>query len=64
MRIVDASGGRLHKLGAHQVAHEVGLERAGVAALYNNIDPQCLVTKLPARVLTDAGRARIAGIWP
>ena len=60
-RIADAPGGRLHKLEAHQAAREVGLERAAVARLYT-IDPPLLTTELQDRVITDAGRARIAGI--
>lgn len=59
-RIADAPGGRLHKLEAHQAAREVGLERAAVARLYT-IDPPLLTTELQDRVITDAGRARIAG---
>lgn len=61
-RIADAPGGRLHKLEAHQAAREVGLERAAVAKLYS-IDPPLVATDLQDRVITDAGRARIAGIW-
>jgi hypothetical protein len=60
-RIADAPGGRLHKLEAHQAAREVGLERAAVAKLYNS-DPPLLATELHDRVITAAGRARIAGI--
>ena len=57
-RIADAPDGRLHKLEAHQVAREVGLERAALAKL-NNTDPPLLATELEDRVITDAGRARI-----
>jgi hypothetical protein len=70
MRIVDASGGRLPQQEAHQVAREVGLKRAGVATHHhhhhnnNNNNPPWLVTGLGDRVLTDARRARIAGIRP
>jgi hypothetical protein len=69
MRVVDASGGRLPKQEAHQVAREVGLKRAGVATHHHhchhhNNNPPWLVTGLGDRVLTDAGRARIAGIPP
>jgi len=59
-RIAEAHGGRVHKLEAHQAAREVGLERAAVAKLYN-ADPPLLATELQDRVITDAGRARIAG---
>jgi len=59
-RIADAPGGRLNKLEAHQVAREVGLERAALAKLYNT-DPPLLATELEDRVITDAGRACIDG---
>lgn len=59
-RIADA-GGRLHKLEAHQVAREVGLDRAALASLYK-AKPPLLDTEGEDRVLTDAGRARLSGV--
>jgi hypothetical protein len=59
-RIAIAPDGRLHKLEAHQVAREVGLERSSLAELYRS-DPPLLTTEGEHRVLTDAGRARLAG---
>lgn len=59
-RIADTPGGRLHKLEAHQAAREVGLDRAAVARLYNT-QPPLLAPELQDRVITEAGRARIAG---
>lgn len=58
-RLAD-SGGRLHKLEAHQVAREVGLDPAVRAELYR-ADPQLVATEGTDRVLTDAGRARLSG---
>jgi Family of unknown function (DUF6158) len=58
-RIAGAPGGRLHKLEAHQVAREVGLDRAALARLYT-ATPPLLTTVLQDRVITDAGRARLA----
>ena len=58
-RIADAPGGRLHKLEAHQAAREVGLDRSAVARLYNT-DPPLLATERQDRLITDAGRARLA----
>lgn len=58
-RIADA-GGRLHKLEAHQAAREVGLDPAAVARLYK-ADPPLLTTEGETRVLTEAGRSRLAG---
>ena len=57
-RIADA-GGRIHKLEAHQVAREVGLERSLLADLYKS-DPPLLGTEGQDRVLTEHGRARAA----
>jgi len=57
-RIAAAPGGRLHKLEAHQVAREVGLERAILANLYK-ADPPLLTTEGENRVITEAGRARV-----
>lgn len=60
-RIAGAPGGRLHKLEAHQAAREVGLDRASVARLYNT-KPPLLTTDRQDRVITDAGRARLAKV--
>jgi hypothetical protein len=54
-RIADA-GGRMHKLEVHQVAREVGLGPASLAALYRGPDPQ-LSTERDERVLTETGRS-------
>jgi Family of unknown function (DUF6158) len=59
-RIAGAPGGRLHKLEAHQAAREVGLDRAALARLYT-AQPPLLITELHDRVITDAGRDRLAG---
>jgi hypothetical protein len=58
--VADAPDGRMHKLEVHQIARQVGLERADLAKLYT-ADPQLLVTEKQDRVITDAGRARLAG---
>ena len=59
-RVADAPGGRMHKLEVHQVARLVGLERAALARLYK-AEPQLLATEKQDRVITEAGRARLAG---
>jgi len=58
-RVADAPGGRLHKLEVHQVARLVGLDRAHLAKLYTE-EPRLLTTDKQDRVITDAGRARLA----
>jgi hypothetical protein len=58
-KVADAPGGRMHKLEVHQLAREVGLERQALAALYN-AEPPLLATDRQDRVVTDAGRARLA----
>jgi hypothetical protein len=58
-RVAEA-GGRLHKLEVHQAAREVGLDRTALARLYTAVPP-LLVTEQQDRVLTDAGRERLAG---
>ena len=58
-RLADSPGGRMHKLEAHQAAREVGLEPTSTAALYRS-DPPLVATDGSDRVLTDAGRARLA----
>ena len=58
-RIADAPGSRMHKLEVHQLAREVGLERAALARLYTG-SPPLLVTEHEERVLTEAGRERLA----
>jgi Family of unknown function (DUF6158) len=55
---VATAGGRMHKLEVHQVAREVGLDPASLAALYRGSDP-LLRTERDERVLTDAGRLRL-----
>jgi len=59
-RIAEAPGGRMNKLEVHQLAREVGIDRATLARLYNE-DPPLLTTDKGDRVITDAGRARLAG---
>jgi hypothetical protein len=58
-RVADAPGGRLHKLEAHQAAREVGLTRAALARLYT-ASPPLLATEQHDRVITAAGRERLA----
>ena len=58
-RVAEAPGGRMHKLEVHQVARLVGLERADLARLYKD-EPQLLATDKQDRVITEAGRARLA----
>ncbi|WP_299051304.1 DUF6158 family protein [uncultured Nocardioides sp.] len=53
-----APGGRMNKLEVHQLAREVGLERAALARLYTG-DAPLLATDKGDRVLTDAGRAHL-----
>jgi Family of unknown function (DUF6158) len=55
---IAGAGGRLHKLEAHQVAREVGLERSLLADLYK-ADPPLLSTEGEDRVLTEQGRAHL-----
>lgn len=57
-RVAEAPGGRMNKLEVHQLAREVGLERAALARLYTG-DAPALATDKGDRVLTDAGRARL-----
>jgi len=59
LRALEAAGGRLHKLEAHQAARVAGLDRTSLAGLYKS-DPPALGTEGVERVLTDAGRARLA----
>jgi len=56
--IADSPAGRMNKLEVHQLAREVGLDRATLASLYNS-DPPMLTTDREDRVITDAGRARL-----
>ena len=58
-KIAD-KGGRMNRLEAHQVAREVGLDPAVRADLYK-AEPPLVATEGKERVLTDAGRARLAG---
>jgi Family of unknown function (DUF6158) len=62
-RVAHAPGGRLHKLEAHQAAREVGLDRSAVARLYT-AQPALLVTERQDRVITEAGRQRLAAVDP
>ncbi len=59
LRALERAGGRLHKLEAHQVARECGLDRTTLARLYKG-DPAPLRTEGDERVLTVAGRSRLA----
>lgn len=61
LRAVADAGGRLHKLEVHQAAREAGLERAALATLYT-ASPPLLHTEQQDRVLTEAGRARLAAV--
>jgi hypothetical protein len=58
-RVAAAEGGRMNKLEVHQLAREVGLDRAALARMYSGDDPW-LRTDKQDRVITEAGRARIA----
>jgi hypothetical protein len=55
---IGAAGGRMHKLEVHQVAREVGLSPASLAALYRGTDP-LLATERDERVLTESGRSAL-----
>ena len=57
-RIAARTGGRMNKLEVHQLAREVGLDRAALARLYNG-DAPLLSTEKQDRVITDAGRAAL-----
>jgi hypothetical protein len=59
-RVADAPGGRLHSLEVHQAAREAGLDRATLARLYT-AEPKLLTTDKQDRVITQAGRDRLAG---
>jgi hypothetical protein len=59
LQAITDAGGRMHKLEAHQAARQAGLDRAAVADLYK-ADPPLLSTDGPDRVITEAGRARLA----
>ncbi|MGI8522449.1 MAG: DUF6158 family protein [Nocardioides sp.] len=56
--VATAEGGRMNKLEVHQLAREVGLDRAALARLYNG-EPPLLRTDKADRVITDAGRAAL-----
>lgn len=58
-RVAEVPGGRMHKLEVHQAAREVGLDRAALAKLYTG-EPQLLATENQDRVITEAGRVRLA----
>jgi hypothetical protein len=53
-------GGAMHKLEAHQVARDVGLDRAALADLYR-AEPPFVATAGDSRVLTDRGWERTQG---
>ncbi len=57
--VAAAPGGRMNKLEVHQLAREVGLDRAALARMYNAA-PQLLATDKQDRVITDAGRALLS----
>jgi hypothetical protein len=59
-RVAAEPDGRMHKLEVHQAAREVGLERSALARLYTAVPP-LLVTEREERVITQAGRDRLAG---
>lgn len=59
LRRIAEAGGRMHKLEAHQAAREAALDRVAVAGLYK-AHPPLVTTEGHDRVLTDAGRARLA----
>lgn len=56
-QVAAAPGGRMNRLAVHQLAREVGLDRASLAKLYNE-EPALLVVDKQDRVITDAGRER------
>lgn len=56
--IAAAPGGRLNRLEVHQLAREVGLDRAALARMYN-AEPPLLATDKQDRIITAAGRALI-----
>ncbi|MGQ0464694.1 MAG: DUF6158 family protein [Sporichthyaceae bacterium] len=58
-RYAAALDGRLHKLEAHHLAREIGIEPAVVARLFK-ASPPLLTTAGEYRQITDAGRARAA----
>ena len=59
-RIAKHPGGRMHKLEVHQLAREVGLERAALARMYTG-DPALLTIDHHDRAITEAGRAIAEG---
>ncbi|MGH3412115.1 MAG: DUF6158 family protein [Marmoricola sp.] len=58
-QVAAAPDGRMNKLEMHQLAREVGLDRTTLARLYN-ADRPLLRTEKQDRVITDAGRSRLA----
>ena len=54
LMVVDAAGGRMHKLELHQAARECGVPREALASLYGARG--YLAAERADRVLTDAGR--------
>ncbi len=59
LKAIEQAGGRMHKLEVHQLARQYGLARADLAELYR-AEPKVLATERQDRVVTDAGRARLA----
>jgi hypothetical protein len=57
-QVAAAPDGRMNKLEMHQLAREVGLDRAALARLYS-ADPPLLQTDKQDRVITSAGRERV-----
>jgi hypothetical protein len=60
LRRMAQEGGAMHKLEAHQVARDVGLDRAALADLYR-AEPPFVATAGNTRVLTDRGWERTQG---
>lgn len=59
LQMVDAEGGRMHKLELHQAARECGVARETLASLYGASG--YLAADRSDRILTDAGRAAARG---
>lgn len=58
-KVADSPDGRMNKLAVHQLARELGIPRESLAKLYKD-EPHLLETEKSDRVITDAGRARLA----
>ena len=57
--VAEAPEGRMHRLEVHQVARRAGISRAALAQLYR-CEPPLLQADGHDRVITDAGRRRVA----